>query len=99
MEGRAHTRLRRSVRCNPEIGSTKSKVRLNSGDRLLLYTDGITECRNAAGDEFGAEVLTNVVGGFNSVEPDRNRRSRSRRSVFSNGNFEDDLTVISIVVD
>ena len=27
------------------------------GDRVILYTDGITEARNPAGDEFGEERL------------------------------------------
>lgn len=29
------------------------RLLLHSGDRLLLFTDGLTEVRNAAGEEFG----------------------------------------------
>jgi serine phosphatase RsbU (regulator of sigma subunit) len=32
-------------------------VRMDRGDRLLLYTDGLTEALNSAGEEFGAERL------------------------------------------
>jgi len=32
-------------------------IRLEPGDRLILYTDGIVEWRNAIGDQFGAERL------------------------------------------
>jgi len=34
---------------------------LNSGDRFLLYTDGVTEPENAAGDSFGDKKLEEVV--------------------------------------
>ncbi len=34
---------------------------LQPGDRVLLYTDGVTEARNAAGEFFGLEGLVNVV--------------------------------------
>jgi serine phosphatase RsbU (regulator of sigma subunit) len=29
------------------------EIELESGDRILLYTDGITQSRNASGEEFG----------------------------------------------
>jgi len=32
-----------------------SQVSLNSRDRFLLYTDGLTEARNKKGEEFGLE--------------------------------------------
>jgi serine phosphatase RsbU (regulator of sigma subunit) len=31
------------------------------GDRLVLYTDGVTEARNSAGDEFGEQRLLETV--------------------------------------
>jgi len=36
----------------------QSSVKLNAGDRLLLYTDGITEARDSSGQQFGIERLT-----------------------------------------
>jgi serine phosphatase RsbU (regulator of sigma subunit)/CheY-like chemotaxis protein len=36
-------------------------VRMDRGDRLLLYTDGLTEALNSAGEEFGAERLAEVA--------------------------------------
>ncbi len=37
------------------------EVRLDPGDRMILYTDGVTEARNAAGDLFGEEALRGAV--------------------------------------
>jgi len=37
------------------------KVRLEPGDSLLLFTDGISEARNASGNEYGVGRLTNVA--------------------------------------
>jgi len=36
-------------------------LELAVGDLLLLYTDGITECENGAGEMFGEERLMNVL--------------------------------------
>jgi sigma-B regulation protein RsbU (phosphoserine phosphatase) len=33
------------------------------GARLVLYTDGLTECENAAGEEFGGERVARAVAG------------------------------------
>ncbi|WP_319657586.1 PP2C family protein-serine/threonine phosphatase [Streptomyces sp. MI02-7b] len=37
------------------------RARLEPGDRLVLYTDGITEARSAAGDEFGLTGLVDLL--------------------------------------
>jgi sigma-B regulation protein RsbU (phosphoserine phosphatase) len=37
------------------------EIPLNSGDRFLLYTDGIVEPENAAGDSFGDRQLEQVI--------------------------------------
>ncbi|HYL67687.1 MAG TPA: SpoIIE family protein phosphatase [Candidatus Limnocylindria bacterium] len=38
------------------------RVRLEPGDSLLLFTDGISEANNSAGDEYGVKRLSNVAG-------------------------------------
>jgi len=38
------------------------EAKLNPGDRLFLYSDGITECANDAGAEFGEEGLRDLFG-------------------------------------
>jgi sigma-B regulation protein RsbU (phosphoserine phosphatase) len=38
------------------------RVRLDPGDCLLLFTDGISEARNVAGSEYGVKRLSTVAG-------------------------------------
>ena len=38
-----------------------ARSRLEPGDSLLLYTDGVTEARNGAGAEYGLDRLTRVL--------------------------------------
>lgn len=40
---------------------------LNTGDALILYTDGVTECPNLAGEEFGVERLTSIAMATNPM--------------------------------
>jgi len=40
---------------------SEGAARLNSGDTLILYTDGITDARNRLGEDFGEERLVEMV--------------------------------------
>jgi sigma-B regulation protein RsbU (phosphoserine phosphatase) len=42
---------------------TAAKARLQPGDTLLLYTDGVSEAQNHAGDEYGVQRLRSLVEG------------------------------------
>lgn len=46
--------------CSGEFSA--DRVRLGTGDALLLYTDGLSEAENLAGSEYGRERLLGVVG-------------------------------------
>ena len=37
------------------------RVRLEPGDMLIAYSDGVTECRNARDEEFGTERLAAIA--------------------------------------
>lgn len=39
-------------------------IELLPGDTLLLYTDGMTDCRNPQGEPFGLERIKSVLSGF-----------------------------------
>lgn len=41
------------------------KFKVDSGDFLILYSDGLTEQRNQAGEQYGINRLTNAVSSYN----------------------------------
>ncbi len=45
----------------PGVEYTQQELQLNPGDRVLLYTDGVTEVRNAEGEEYGWDRLDVAV--------------------------------------
>ena len=74
-------------------------AQLQSGDRVVLFTDGVTEACNAAEEEFGEDRLLQVLQG--------NRGSRAQalqkeilRAVaeFSGGLWQDDATLLVVTV-
>src|SRR6266852_1887983 len=46
----------------PDCSYSHGNVTLEEGDVLVLFTDGISEAMNAAGEEWGEERLTQVIG-------------------------------------
>lgn len=45
----------------PDTPFDQGRARLSSGDILVLYTDGVTEAKNEAGEQFGESRLHGVV--------------------------------------
>jgi sigma-B regulation protein RsbU (phosphoserine phosphatase) len=76
-------------------------VRMERGDQLLLYTDGLTEAQNGDGDEFGFERLValapQLAGATTSVEAgsaDLLAALRQELARFAGGRpLDDDLTL------
>jgi phosphoserine phosphatase RsbU/P len=74
---------------------------LNPGDRFLLYTDGVTEPENAAGDSFGDSALEQVVREYQSRPPSElsdQLLSAIRRWQPASITQQDDITLIVIDV-
>jgi sigma-B regulation protein RsbU (phosphoserine phosphatase) len=45
----------------PEAEYPVCEIALQAGDRLLLYTDGVSEPENGSGEAFGAQKLEQVI--------------------------------------
>jgi sigma-B regulation protein RsbU (phosphoserine phosphatase) len=71
-------------------------IKLNFGDTLVLYTDGVTETENGRHQQFGRDGLAGLVGRTHSSSAGE-VVSRIRRDLeaFSEGRpFEDDITIV-----
>jgi sigma-B regulation protein RsbU (phosphoserine phosphatase) len=74
-------------------------TQLQSGDRLVLYTDGVTEASNSDDEEFGEERLLSVLQ-ENASSPAAEIQKKILQSVanFSHGPWQDDATLLVIAV-
>ena len=71
------------------------KVRLNRGDRLAFYTDGISEAANGDATEFGSDGLLAALLTASSLEPRQQYRAILERvRAHANDKLTDDATLI-----
>lgn len=78
-----------------EITFKEKEIQINIGDKILFYTDGVTEARDYSGREFGLKRLiniikTNPVDILNDIE----------RTVFEHsfGEIEDDFALLLLEI-
>ena len=86
----------------PAVGLSHSadyssqKVRLNSGDLILIYTDGIIEARDKNNQEYGEKRLTNFVKEHNDKSAnDFSKELRKSHKEFTRY-VQDDMTLLVI---
>ena len=72
---------------------------MDSGDRLVLYTDGITEAMNSDEQEFGERRLVEI-GNRNIAPSVSELLAAIKQEVvsFCNGTFQDDFTLVVVAV-
>jgi sigma-B regulation protein RsbU (phosphoserine phosphatase) len=76
------------------------QVELRSGDRLVLFTDGVSEARTADGEEFGEERLVRLLlGNINETAAGLQSRILTAVSDFTGGDFQDDATLLVVSVE
>ena len=75
-------------------------VQLQSGDRIVLYTDGVTEACNADEEEFGEERLLGVLR-ENRGQSAGEMQKQILQAVaeFSRGIWRDDATLLVVAVE
>ncbi|MCX7798240.1 MAG: SpoIIE family protein phosphatase [Melioribacter sp.] len=72
-------------------------INLNSGDEIILLTDGITESRNKNGEQYGQQRLINFLSSLNSND-DTIEMLKKEIMNFTENELEDDVSVISVKI-
>ncbi len=78
-----------------EVDYDEKMISLNKGDRVLLYTDGITEVRNKDGKEFGIGGLVALINRNRDISISE---IEDHIIHFSWGEQEDDIAIILLNV-
>jgi sigma-B regulation protein RsbU (phosphoserine phosphatase) len=73
----------------------QDEVTLASGDRMVLFTDGVTEVQNEHGEEFGEERLIDLVTRCRTLSAvELHQRVLDAVVQFSHGDTQDDVTLL-----
>ena len=77
-------------------GTRYDQIELRSGDRLFVYTDGVLECPDASGDEFGEHRLLSVLRRTEKVSLSETKEAVTRAlRAHAGGDFaHDDCTFV-----
>jgi sigma-B regulation protein RsbU (phosphoserine phosphatase) len=83
-----------------DVNYKSEKIKFNSGDLILIYTDGLVESRNEGNDEFGVQRITDII--------DKNYSKSSEEflsalldsvKIFNGGNISDDITLLVLKIE
>ncbi len=79
----------------PDIRYEQATTRLGPRECLVLYTDGLTEARSAAGEFYGEARLISFLGGLSATRPSElAQRIANELMDFSSARLRDDVAVL-----
>jgi serine phosphatase RsbU (regulator of sigma subunit) len=86
------------VRADIKKLTEETELRLDEGDVLVLYTDGVIETRNEAGEHYGIDRLKKVIARTRDEDVDRIRQTvlTDVKTWAGKRKPDDDLTVLVI---
>lgn len=79
-----------------DIYYKETSIRLNKGDKILFYTDGITEIKNSNREEFGVDRVIGLIKNNNQKDIIRNLEKEVYK--FNGGKQDDDFAVVLMEV-
>ena len=78
----------------------EGQIAVSTGDRIVLFTDGITEARDASDEEFGEPRLIDLAREHRGCSaPALQARLCEAVAAFTGGRFQDDATLIVMAVE
>ena len=78
----------------------QDELELFSGDRVIWFTDGVTEAVNSEDQEFGEERLIDLLAEDRKLSAEElEKKVLARVSEFSGGSFQDDATLIVLCAE
>ena len=83
----------------PGMPFDESTVPLMSGDRLMIYSDGVAEQREpASGEEFGVERVRAALDGSTNPKDDVERLRASLEAFAGVDRYDDDVTIACVLI-
>lgn len=83
-----------------DVTYEQAQLELRAGDRLVLYTDGVTEAMRPTGELYGEDRLLTGIRRHGTADPETlQQRLLEDVPAFCGGEFQDDATVLVVAVE